>query len=77
MYATPEAHFVGPFDYEGKIIGKNRIEWTAYYTTSLSSYFAENWHGIDIVNDRIHPQEYGSVRQIVKWRTDFSGKRII
>lgn len=76
VYATPEAHVIGSFDYEGKIIGRDKVEWTAYNTTSLSSYFAENWHKVDVVINRAQPQAYGNVVQVVKWHTDFNGRRI-
>jgi hypothetical protein len=75
LTGSPEAHVIGSFGLDGRIVGPNTIQWTAKNTMSLSSYFAENWHRVDVVSDNYRPQRYGNTTQTVVWRTDFSRKR--
>lgn len=77
IYGTPEAHVLGSFGYDGRLVTDEVVEWEARNVLSLRSYFADNWTkrvNIRLIDDNTRPDRYGNTAQIVRWRTTATGE---
>ena len=76
VIGSPEAHVIGSFSYQGRLIGNDIAEWEASNQLSLKSYFADNWTkrvNTHLVDDNARPAKYGSTNQVIAWRTTLDG----
>lgn len=77
VYGTPEAHVLGSFSYDGRLLTDEVVEWEARNVLSLRSYFADNWTkrvNIHLIDDNTRPDRYGNTAQTVRWQTSLSGE---
>jgi len=65
------AHIIGSFNYEGRLVAPNRIEWTATNDMSLRSYFYSG-----PVQNLQRPARYGTTTQVIIWQTDVNGRLV-
>lgn len=76
VIGSAEAHVIGSFSYQGRLLGDDQVEWEARNDLSLKSYFAENWTrrvNISLIENNSRPQRYGNTTQIIRWRTTLAG----
>lgn len=76
IIGSPEAHVIGSFAYDGRLVSGNVAEWRATNVLSLKSYFAENWTrrvNISLVDNNQRPDRYGNTTQVIYWRTTTDG----
>ena len=74
---SPEAHVIGSFSYEGRLLGADMVEWRATNDLSLKSYFAENWTrrvNLSLIDNNQRPDRYGNTTQIISWKTSTNGE---
>ena len=77
IYGTPEAHVLGSFSYDGRLVADDVAEWEARNVLSLGSYFADNWTkqvNVHLIDDNVRPDRYGNTAQIIRWRTTMDGR---
>ncbi len=73
---SAEAHVIGSFRLDARLVESGIVEWRATNEMSLRSYFGDNWTrtvGVSIVDNNVRPEAYGNTSQTITWRTDLNG----